>query len=135
MKIRKLNEINWGGDSLSMGALADVIVALDIAQNSTAPSLPDSKEFQGRCATAIVALASQILDKVERYYAPETKRFRVTYDVKRSGCHAMEVEAKDEDEAEQIALHRLEDTDEACLDGLETEIVATDVVEAVEVRG
>lgn len=135
MKIRKLTEDNWGGDSLSMGALADVIVALNIAQTSTAPSLQDSKEFQGRCATAIVAIANQILGKVERFYAPETKRFRVTYDVKRSGVHTMEVDAETEEDARNLVQNKLSQMESGEFDDMKTDFLAAEVFESEEVKG
>ena len=133
MKIKKL-KCDWGGDALSVGALADVIVALDVAQNSTAPSLDGSCEFQARCSTAIVALADHILEKIEQNYAPDMKRFKVTFDVKRSGVHTMEVDAETEDDAKNLVRNKLEQMEASELDDMKTDFVDSDVFDAEEIK-
>ena len=134
MKVRKLAKDVWGDDSAAIGALANVIVALDVAQNSTAPSLDGSCEFQARCSTAIIALADSILEKIERNYAPGMKRFRVTFDVKRSGVHTMEVDAETEDDAKDLVQSRLEQMEASEFDDMKTDFLAADVFEAEECR-
>ena len=131
MKIKKL-KCDWGGDALSVGALADVIVALNVAQNSTAPSLDGSCEFQNRCSTAIIALADHILGKIEQNYAPDMKRFKVTFDVKRSGVHTMEVDAETEDDAKDLVRNKLEQMETSELDDMKTDFIDTDVFDAEE---
>ena len=131
MKIKKL-KCDWGGDALSVGALADVIVALNVAQNSTAPSLDGSCEFQNRCSTAIIALADHILAKIEQNYAPDMKRFKVTFDVKRSGVHTMEVDAETEDDAKDLVRNKLEQMETSELDDMKTDFIDTDVFDAEE---
>lgn len=131
MKIKKL-KCDWGGDALSVGALADVIVALNVAQNSTAPSLDGSCEFQDRCSTAIVALADHILEKIEQNYAPDMKRFKVTFDVKRSGVHTMEVDAETEDDAKDLVRNKLEQMEASELDDMKTDFIAAEVFESEE---
>ena len=135
MKVRKLAKDVFGDDSAAIGALANVVCALDIARNSTAPSLKDSGEFQERCATAIVAIADNILGKIERNYAPEMKRFRVTFDVKRSGVRSMEVDAETEEDAKDLVQDKLEQMEESEFDGMKTDFLAADVFETEEVRG
>lgn len=134
MKIRKIEGIDKSKKLClaEMAAIGQTIVALKEARAVSA-AYQGPGEFRGRCADAIVALANTVLEDVESRYAPETRAFKVTFDVKRSGCHVMVVNAADEAEARQIALHRLEDTDDAILDQMKTEVVATDVVDAVEV--
>lgn len=131
MKIKKL-KCDWGGDALSVGALADVIVALNVAQNSTAPSLDGSCEFQNRCSTAIIALADHILEKIEQNYAPDMKRFKVTFDVKRSGVHTMEVDAETEDDAKNLVRNKLEQMEASEFDDMKTDFVAAEVFESEE---
>lgn len=131
MKIKKL-KCDWGGDALSVGALADVIVALNVAQNSTAPSLDGSCEFQARCSTAIVALADHILEKIEKNYVPDMKRFKVTFDVKRSGVHTMEVDAETEDDAKDLVRNKLEQMEASELDDMKTDFIAAEVFESEE---
>ena len=133
MKIKKL-KCDWGGDALSVGALADVIVALDVAQNSTAPSLDGSCEFQARCSTAIVALADHILGKIEQNYVPDMKRFKVTFDVKRSGVHTMEVDAETEDDAKDLVRNKLEQMEASELDDMKTDFIDSDVFDAEEIK-
>ena len=131
MKIKKL-KCDWGGDALSVGALADVIVALNVAQNSTAPSLDGSCEFQNRCSTAIIALADHILEKIEQNYAPDMKRFKVTFDVKRSGVHTMEVDAETEDDAKDLVRNKLEQMEASEFDDMKTDFIAAEVFESEE---
>ena len=131
MKIKKL-KCDWGGDALSVGALADVIVALNVAQNSTAPSLDGSCEFQSRCSTAIIALADHILEKIEQNYAPDMKRFKVTFDVKRSGVHTMEVDAETEDDAKNLVRNKLEQMEASEFDDMKTDFIAAEVFESEE---
>ena len=131
MKIKKL-KCDWGGDALSVGALADVIVALDVAQNSMAPSLDGSCEFQARCSTAIIALANHILEKIEKNYAPDMKRFKVTFDVKRSGVHTMEVDAETEDDAKDLVRNKIEQMETSELDDMKTDFIAAEVLESEE---
>ena len=131
MKIKKL-KCDWGGDALSVGALADVIVALNVAQNSTAPSLDGSCEFQNRCSTAIIALADHILEKIEQNYAPDMKRFKVTFDVKRSGVHTMEVDAETEDDAKDLVRNKLEQMEASEFDDMKTDFIAAEVSESEE---
>ena len=134
MKIKKL-KCDWGGDALSVGALADVIVALNVAQNSTAPSLDGSCEFQNRCSTAIIALADHILEKIEQNYAPDMKRFKVTFDVKRSGVHTMEVDAETEDDAKELVRNKLDQMEASELDDMKTDFIDSDVFDAEEIKG
>lgn len=136
MKIRKLDGKNWGPSlcACEMAALGTTILALDRAQNSTAPSLPNSHEFQERCAAAIVALANQIVENVERHYVPETKRFRVQFDVKRVGNLEMTVEAETEEDAKNLVQNKLDAMERSELDGMKTDFLEAGVYEVEEVR-
>lgn len=131
MKIRKLKE-----NPHASGQLCDMIAALTTAREISA-SVKDAAEFQGRCVDAILALGNQLLvEYVEPLYVPETKRFKVTYDVKRSGTGELVVEAKDEAEAKAKAesLLRNDPLVHETLDDLPTDFVAADIVEAKEYR-
>ena len=135
MKIRKIEGIDKSKKLClaEMSAIGTTILALDRAQNSTAPMLANSKGFQLRCANAIIALANTVLEDIESRYAPETKKFKVSYDVKRSGVHTMVVEARDSREARAIAERELGRMPEDEFQKLNTEFVACDVVDSEEV--
>lgn len=130
MKIRKMKE-----NPHACGQLCDMIAALTTAREISA-SVKDATEFQGRCVDAILALGNQLLvEYVEPLYVPETKKFLVTYDVKRSGTGELVVEAKDEAEAKAKAESQLRnDLGPDWLDKRKTEFVAADIVDAKEYR-
>lgn len=131
MKIKKIENLESHKLCLSeMSAVAQVILALDKARSSTAPVVEDPGEFQRRCSDAIIALADMVLGDVESHYAPEKRRFRVTYEVKRSGTHSMEVEADSPEAAERAAQASLDRND--MLDELHTEVLAADVRDVEE---
>ena len=119
---------------MALGALANVIVALDVARRSTAPSIDGSGEFQDRCATAIIAVADQILEKVERNYEQDLKRFRVSYDVKRAGNHTMEVDAETKEDAENLVQNKLDQMENREFDDMKTEFLAAEVFDSEEIR-
>lgn len=131
MKIKKLKG-DWSGDTLAMCQMINALDRARIVSNACA----DNADFQNRCTDAIVALASRVLeDSVELSYEPEMKRFRVTYDVKRSGVHTMEVDAETEEDAKNLVQSRLERMEESEFDGMKTDFLAAEVFEAEEVRG
>ena len=134
MKIRKLAVDALRGDAVALGALANVIVAIDVARRSTAPSLDGSGEFQDRCATAIVAVADQILERIERNYRQDLKRFRVSFDVKRVGNHMMEVDAETKEDAENLVQNKLDQMENRELDDMKTEFLAAEVFDSEEVK-
>lgn len=129
MKVRKLKE-----NPHACGQLCDTIAALTTAREISA-SVKDATEFQGRCVDAILALGNQLLvEYVEPLYVPETKKFLVTYDVKRNGIGELVVEAKDEAEAKAKAEVQLEGFDDDWFNGRETDLTGVDVVDAKEYR-
>lgn len=134
MKIRKLEKDVSGDDSAALGALANVVVALDVARRSTAPSLDGSGEFQDRCATAIIAAANHILEKIERNYRQDLKRFRVSFDVKRVGNHMMEVDAETKEDAENLVQNKLDQMENREFDDMKTEFLAAEVFDSEEVK-
>ena len=134
MKIRKLEKDVSGDDSAALGALANVVVALDAARRSTAPSLDGSGEFQDRCATAIIAVANHILEKIERNYRQDLKRFRVSFDVKRVGNHMMEVDAETKEDAENLVQNKLDQMENREFDDMNTEFLAAEVFDSEEVK-
>ena len=134
MKIRKLEKDVSGDDSASLGALANVVVALDVARRSTAPSLDGSGEFQDRCATAIISVANHILEKIERNYRQDLKRFRVSFDVKRVGNHMMEVDAETKEDAENLVQNKLDQMENREFDDMKTEFLAAEVFDSEEVK-
>ena len=134
MKIRKLEKDVLGDDSAALGALANVVVALDVARRSTAPSLDGSGEFQDRCATAIIAVANHILEKIERNYRQDLKRFRVSFDVKRVGNHMMEVDAETKEDAENLVQNKLDQMENREFDDMKTEFLAAEVFDSEEVK-
>ena len=134
MKIRKLEKDVSGDDSAALGALANVVVALDVARRSTAPSLDGSGEFQDRCATAIIAVANHILEKIERNYRQDLKRFRVSFDVKRVGNHMMEVDAETKEDAENLVQNKLDQMENREFDDMKTEFLAAEVFDSEEVK-
>lgn len=132
MRIRKLKD-DW---NYGIPVMCQMIIALKEAR-AVSPACMGSGEFQSRSADAILALADKLMeDHVERFYEPETKKFKVTYDVKRSGTGELVVEAKDEAEAKAKAesLLRNDPLVHETLDDLPTDFVAADIVEAKEVR-
>lgn len=135
MKIRKLKKDVWGDDSTSIGALANVIVALETARGLTSPSLDGSVEFRDRCATAIIAVANHILEKIERNYRQDLKRFRVSFDVKRVGNHMMEVDAETKEDAENLVQNRLDQMENREFNDMKTEFLAAEVFDSEEVEG
>lgn len=132
MKIRKLAVDALGCDA---AALANVIVALDVARRSTAPSLDGSGEFQDRCATAIVAIADRILERIERNYEKDLKRFRVSFDVKRVGNHTMEIDAETKEDAEASVQNKLDQMSARELGDMKTDFLAAEVFDSEEVEG
>ena len=134
MKIRKLEKDVSGDDSAALGALANVVVALDVARRSTAPSLDGSGEFQDRCTTAIISVANHILEKIERNYRQDLKRFRVSFDVKRVGNHMMEVDAETKEDAENLVQNKLDQMENREFDGMKTEFLAAEVFDSEEVK-
>lgn len=134
MKIRKLEKDVSGDDSAALGALANVVVALDVARRSTAPSLDGSGEFQDRCATAIIAVANHILEKIERNYRQDLKRFRVSFDVKRVGNHMMDVDAETKEDAENLVQNKLDQMENREFDDMNTEFLAAEVFDSEEVK-
>ena len=134
MKIRKLEKDVSGDDSASLGALANVVVALDVARRSTAPSLDGPGEFQDRCATAIIAVANHILEKIERNYRQDLKRFRVSFDVKRVGNHMMEVDAEPKEDAEDLVQNKLDQMENREFDDMKTEFLAAEVFDSEEIK-
>lgn len=132
MKIRKLKG-DWRSND-DVVAMCRMINALDRAR-IVSNACADNAGFQNRCVDAIVALANRLVEeRVERFYEPETRKFTVTFDVKRSGCHAMTVDAKDEAEAKAKAEERLRGFADSWFNARETSFVAADVVEAKEVQ-
>lgn len=131
MKIRKLND-DW---NYGIPVMCQMIVALKEAR-AVSPACMGSGEFQSRSADAILALVNKLMEEyVERFYVPETKKFLVTYDVKRSGAGELVVEAKDEVEAKAKAESQLRnDLGPDWLDKRKTELVAADIVDAKEYR-
>ena len=134
MKIRKLEKDVSGDDSAALGALANVVVALDVARRSTAPSLDGSGEFQDRCMTAIISVANHILEKIERNYRQDLKRFRVSFDVKRVGNHMMEVDAETKEDAENLVQNKLDQMENREFDDMNTEFLAAEVFDSEEVK-
>ena len=134
MKIRKIKEDAWGDDFSAIGALANVIVALDVARSSTAPSLDGAGEFQNRCATAIVAVADRILERIERNYEKNLKRFRVSFDVKRVGNHTMDVDAETKEDAENLVQNKLDQMENREFEDMKTELLAAEVFDSEEIK-
>lgn len=134
MKVRKLKG-DWRNEAMLM---CQMIVALKTARDvSTAyhdgNNVSTSGGFQCRCNDAVVALANRLMeDHVERSYEPDTKKFLVTYDVKRSGTGKLVIEAKDEAEAKARAESQLKELDDDWFDTMETGLDGVDVVEARE---
>lgn len=138
MKIRKLKGDQCVNDDVLASSYDDVVAmcqmitvlkeARDVSQ-----SIRESEDFQGRCNDAIIALANKVLEThVEKFYEPDTKRFRVAYDVKRSGVHTMEVDAETEADATNVVRAKLLKMKYSEFDGMKTDFIAADVVEAKE---
>ena len=129
MKIRKLKG-DWRNEAVLM---CQTITALKVARD-VSMGVPDNADFQNRCTDAVVALANRLMEEhVERFYEPETKKFKVTFDVQRSGTFSTVVEAKDEAEAKSIARNAVGRITDVHFDEVPTEVVATNVVNAEEV--
>lgn len=132
MKIRKLKG-DWRNEAALMCQTIDALWNAQVASRSCS----GSGDFQVRCNDAILALANKLMEEhVERFYETETKKFKVTYDVKRSGTGELVVEAKDEAEAKAKAESQLRNDPlvHETLDDLPTDFVTAGIVEAKEVR-
>lgn len=128
MKIKKLKG-DWRNEAMLM---CQTIGALKTARD-VSMGVADNADFQVRCSSAIFALANRLMEEhVERLYAPETKRFRVTYDVKRSGVHTMEVDAETEDDAKNLVRNKLEQMEASEFDDMKTDFIAAEVFESEE---
>ena len=129
MKIRKLKG-DWRNEAMLM---CQTIGALETAMNRVAPTVKDRDDFQRRCADAILALANRLMEEhVEKFYEPDMKRFKVTFDVKRSGVHTMEVDAETEDDAKDLVRNKLDQMEASELDDMKTDFIDTDVFDAEE---
>lgn len=87
-----------------------------------------------RCRRVLVANALHILKREESWLVeePEKKRFRVTYDVKRSGSQEMVVKAENEAEARNLVQDILNKSDASSFDNVQTEFIAAEVYKANE---
>ena len=131
MKIKKLKG-DWRNDAMVM---CQTISALKTARD-VSMGAADNGDFQVRCSNAIFALANRLMEEqVERFYEPDMKRFKVTFDVKRSGVHTMEVDAETEEDAKNIVQNRLKQMEESEFDGMKTDFLDAEVFESEEVRG
>lgn len=90
-----------------------------------------------RCRRVLVANTLHILQREESWLVeePAKKRFRVTYDVKRSGSQDMVVEAENEAEARNLVQSILNKSGASSFDEVKTEFVAAEVYEANEEKG
>lgn len=90
-----------------------------------------------RCRRVLVANVLHILKREESWLVeePEKKRFRVTYDVKRSGSQDMVVEAETEEEARSVVQDILNKSDASSFANVHTEFIAAEVYEANEEKG
>lgn len=128
MKIKKLKG-DWRNDAMVM---CQMIVALKEAR-AVSSACMGCEEFQSRSADAILALANRLMEEhVEKFYEPDMKRFKVTFDVKRSGVHTMEVDAETEDDAKNLVRNKLEQMEASEFDDMKTDFIAAEVFESEE---
>lgn len=124
MKTRKFKDAERLGDSWVKETIGSL---LKVKANAGDPKVRE------RCDAAIQALGAVELRRVESLYLPETKKFKVSFDVKRSGVHTMVVEATDSADAKAKAERRIATMDEDEFQSLGTEFVGVDVVDSDEV--
>lgn len=96
-------------------------------------NLPDT--IRARAVAVMNSTFYRQLLECEAHLEPKKRRFRVEYDVKRSGNHSMEVEAETEEDARNMVQNKLDQMEDSEFDDMRTDFLAADVFDAEEVKG
>lgn len=99
--------------------------------------LGEDELLHERCRRVLVANTLHILQREESWLVEELKkrRFRVTYDVNRTGSQDMVVEAENDAEARNLVQSILDKSGASSFDNVKTEFVDAEVYEAKEEKG